>query len=284
MSAPGSKGAAALQLARDDAPVFPLHSALPFQDGKFVCTCGSLGCRNPAKHPVARLAPRGLLDASTDQTRIREWWLSTPNANIGLATGRLIVLDVDPRHGGDESLKQLQERTGPLPLTWRVLTGGGGQHIYFRAPTGVEVRNSAGRLGAGLDVRGVGGYVVAPPSIHISGRTYEWSADHHPDWVPLAGFPSFLLTKLANGGKNTGAAPSEWRDIVSGPIAQGSRNHTLARLAAHLLRRHVDPHVVLELCRIWNMARCCPPLPPDEVVITVNSICGREVARRKAAA
>ena len=274
---------AVLDLVRRGLPVFPLNSALSFQDGKFVCTCGTLQCRNPAKHPWARLAPRGLLDASTDETRVREWWLSAPNANIGLATGRVVVLDIDPLHGGNESLQALEARCGALPLTWRAFTGGGGEHIYFRAPA-AEIRNSASKLGPGLDIRGAGGYVVAPPSVHISGRQYAWSVDHHPDEAPLAEFPECLRSATKNAGKIAAATPSEWRDLVSGIIPEGKRNHTLARLAGHLLRRYVDPHVVLELCRLWNMARCCPPLSPDEVVITVNSICRRELHRRKAAA
>ncbi len=202
----------------------------------------------------------------------------------GWLPGKVVVLDVDPGHGGNESLQAFEEKNGPLPLTWRVFTGGGGEHIYFRAPT-TEIRNSASKIAPGLDIRGSGGYVVAPPSVHISGRTYEWSVDHHPDEVPLAEFPDSLRNHLAisSEGKIAAAMPSEWRDIISEPLAEGSRNHTLARLAGHLLRRYVDPHIVLELCRLWNMARCCPPLPPDELVLTVNSICRRELARRKAA-
>ena len=198
----------------------------------------------------------------------------------GVATGNVIVLDVDPRHGGDHSLRQLEDRHGPLPLTWRAFTGGGGEHVYFRAPEGVEIRNNAGRLGPGLDVRGVGGYVVAPPSIHISGNQYVWNVDHHPDEVPLAALPEFLT---ATAPINQATPPREWEDFVTSYIGEGGRNQAITRLAGHLLRRYVDPHITLELCRLWNQSHCYPQLPRDEVIITVNSICRRELARRKAA-
>jgi len=94
--------------------------------------------------------------------------------------------------------------------------------------------------------------------------------------------PEWLLPKTEN--RKEGAPSSEWRDLVSTCIVEGSRNQELTRLAGHLLRRYIDPYVVLELCRLWNQAKCCPPLPPDELVMTVNSICRREMDRRKAVA
>ena len=76
----------------------------------------------------------------------------------------LLVLDVDPGSGGPESLAALERSYDPLPRTTRSRTGGGGVHVFFRYPAEKEVRNSAGWLGLGLDVRGEGGYVVVPPS------------------------------------------------------------------------------------------------------------------------
>jgi hypothetical protein len=105
-----------------------------------------------------------------------------PDTGIAVRTGAesgLVVLDVDPQHGGDDTLAELLAAHGVLPITVECFTGGGGRHIYFRHPGG-EVRNSAGKVGPGLDIRGDGGYVVAPPSPHPSGRRYEWSVDGHP--------------------------------------------------------------------------------------------------------
>src|SRR3990172_8545079 len=108
---------------------------------------------------------------------IRAWWKENPEYNVGIVTGGrsgIIVLDVDPEHGGEESLLALVADLGQLSTTPESLTGGGGRHLLFAHP-GVEITNSAGRLGPGLDIRGDGGYIVAPPSIHPdTGRTYEW--------------------------------------------------------------------------------------------------------------
>src|SRR6266446_3908236 len=90
----------------------------------------------------------------------RQWWRKEPNANVGIVTGRinkLVVLDVDPAKGGNQTLTDLEQEHGGLPETVSVRTGGGGQHFYFQHP-GVPIPNCAGKLGPGLDVRGEGGY------------------------------------------------------------------------------------------------------------------------------
>ena len=136
----------------------------------------------------APLTYNGFWDATTDSRRIATWWGRWPGANIGVPTGEssgLLVLDVDPRDGGRESLVELGRAAGPLPETSRARTGGGGVHVFFRYPSGEEVRNSTGRLGPGLDVRGAGGYVVVPPS--RTRGAYEWL-----DRAPLAD-PAWLL-------------------------------------------------------------------------------------------
>jgi hypothetical protein len=135
---------------------------------------------------------RGLKDATTDPKVIRERWYCAPDANVGIAcSAECCALDVDPRHGGDITLAVLEQKHGPLPVTWTAKTGGGGAHYFFRSET--EVRNSAARLGSGLDFRGSGGYVVAPPSRHVSGNYYAWRPGHAPGEVPLAVMPAWLL-------------------------------------------------------------------------------------------
>jgi len=136
----------------------------------------------------APLTYNGFWDATTDSGRIGIWWGRWPGANVGVPTGErsgMLVLDVDPRDGGPESLAELERTVGPLPETAKARTGGGGMHIFFRYPAGEEVRNSTGRLGPGLDVRGEGGYVVVPPS--RTRGVYEWL-----DRAALAG-PAWLL-------------------------------------------------------------------------------------------
>ena len=118
-------------------------------------------------------------EATTDEKRIIELWNETPTANIGIPTGKvnkLIVLDVDPKNGGFESLADLEKRHGKLPSTMTVTTGSGGLHYYFFY-AGDDIRNSAGKLGPGLDIRGEGGYVVAPPSIHPNGNHYKFQGE-----------------------------------------------------------------------------------------------------------
>lgn len=104
-----------------------------------------------------------------------EWFRRWPDANIGIVTGEisnLIVLDIDPKHGGDAALGRLEQRFGPLSATVEAVTGGDGRHLYFAHPGGLT-RNRAG-LAQGIDLRGDGGYIVAPPSIHPTGRPYSW--------------------------------------------------------------------------------------------------------------
>ena len=132
--------------------VFPLHS---IDNG--ACTCADSKCTGtkPGKHPRT---PNGCLDATTDTGAIRVWWERWPDANVGIATGGgLVVIDVDPRHGGDDGLVDLRARLGELPDTVECLTGSGGRHIYVSVGEGVVVRNSAGTLAPGVDIHVVSG-------------------------------------------------------------------------------------------------------------------------------
>lgn len=152
-------------------------------------------CRRRGKEPLTR---HGFRDATCDPATIRTWWQRWPDANIGMPAGQasgVVVLDVDPRNGGDESLLDLP----PLPATVECLTGGGGRHIYFAWP-GIQApcRNNA--LGPGLDLKGDGGYVLLPPSVHPSGRRYEWELSSHPDDAPIAPMPQWLLAMIRPTG------------------------------------------------------------------------------------
>jgi bifunctional DNA primase/polymerase-like protein/primase-like protein len=271
----------ALHLVGLGLSVFPLQGMRINRTGALVCTCGSPKCEHPGKHPLPRLAPNGLKNATTCADIVERWFTQATLANIGMATGPVIVLDVDPRHGGDESLHQLEAEHGPLPLTWRVFTGGGGEHIFFLPPEGIEIRNSAGLLGPGLDIRGVGGYVVAPSSLHASGRTYEWCVDHHPDETPLAPMPDWMVAALARPQAGAARPASDWRRLISEGVTNGSRNDAVTRLTGHLLRRFVDPEIVHELVQAWNLARCTPPLQSVEVTKAVASIARKELKRRE---
>lgn len=194
--------AAALLYAKWGWPVFPLHT--PVGNG---CSCASPQCGNPGKHPRTR---NGFKDASTDPATITQWWTDWPGANVGLVTGPasgLLVLDVDPRNRGDETLDELIRQVGRLPDTPEVMTGGGGRHFFFRWDDALATCRKG--LGAGLDVKGAGGYVVAAPSLHASGRHYGWEASGHPADVPLADLPTSLLAMLSSGRDSSSHAPTK---------------------------------------------------------------------------
>jgi hypothetical protein len=241
---------------------------------------------SPSQAPVGRLVHNGWKGASRDTRAVERWFANGGRLNLGIVTGAasgIIALDVDPRHGGDETLAALERDHGDLPPTWRFLTGRGGEHILFRHP-GRNVASSTGKIGPGIDVKGDGGYIVAPPSQHICGRPYAISVDHHPDDVALATAPAWLLALLHQRTENgkVGAKPAaDWRSLVGGTVAEGERNRTIASLAGHLLRNRIDPWVSIELLQAWNRTRCHPPLAEAEVVTAVRSIARREVARRE---
>lgn len=198
------------------------------------------------------------------------WFARWPAANIGIVTGAvsgLVVLDVDPHHGGAESLERLALGRGTLPATVEAVTGGGGRHLYFRHP-GAVVGNRVG-LRPGLDLKGDGGYVVAPPSLHPSGRRYAWRSGCSPADLAPAPMPFWLLDPHAT---RPGHSLAEWRALVREGVPEGRRNSTMASLTGHLLWHGVDPAVVLELMLAWNRLRCRPPLDDAEVAAVVRSI------------
>jgi hypothetical protein len=254
--------------------VLPLWPILPAtHTGGFICGCGKANCSSPGKHPLPALAPNGVKNATRDHKLIEHWWTARPDANIAIATGDgVVVLDIDPRHGGDESIVALQKTHGRLPQTLTAHTGGGGWHVYFAG----GIANSVGALGAGLDVRGAGGFVVAPPSLHVSGKHYEWRGFD----VPIAPAPDWLVEEL--GKHKAGAAPERWSSLAGSDVREGKRNATITSLTGKLLRHYVDATLVLDLVRCWNACRCQPPLTDDELAIIFNSVCGREQKRREA--
>jgi hypothetical protein len=205
------------------------------------------------------------------EEKVTEWFRRWPDANIGIVTGEisnLIVLDIDPKHGGDVALERLEERFGPLSSTVEAITGGGGRHLYFAHPTGLT-RNRAG-LAQGIDLRGDGGYIVAPPSTHPTGQAYAWAPGRSPDNITLAPLPRWVLVPVR--GPRVGRSLSQWRQLVREGVPEGQRNSTIASLTGHLLWHGVDPEVALELMLAWNRMRCRPALDDAEVAQVVASI------------
>ncbi len=225
-----------------------------------------------SKRPM--VAWQSLQDAPATVETVASWFENWPEANVGIVTGRvsgLVVVDIDVGHGGDESMADLERRFGTLLPTVESVTGGGGRHLYFAHPGG-QVRNRVA-LAPGVDIRGDGGYVVAPPSLHPSGRRYAWRKGREAGRIALAAIPGWLKRKIVAGtGERTGHPMAYWRRLVTEGVAEGQRNNTIASLTGHLLWHGVDPDVVTDLMLCWNAERCRPPLPDEEVVRTVKSI------------
>lgn len=133
-------------------------------------------CRPRGKMPITA---HGVKDATTDPDKIEAWWTDTPDANIGIATGApsgIWVVDIDGE-AGLQSLRRLATIGHELPMTVSSGTGHG-THLFYAIPPGATIRNRAG-VWAGVDIRGDGGYVIAPPSLHPSGKTYRWIWPEH---------------------------------------------------------------------------------------------------------
>ena len=219
----------ALQYARRGWQVFPLAGKIPF----------------PKTH--------GHKDATCDEEEIKAFWEKYRNANIGIATGRrsgIFVVDIDTKMGkhGDESLSELEESHGSLPSTVECITASKGRHLYFRYPRNVEIYNSQSKLGEDIDVRGEGGYVVAPGSI-IDGNSYEWEASGHPDDVVIADAPEWLI-QLANENSQ-----NERFKLPVGIIPHGQQDDTLFRLACSLRAQGLSKELI-EIALQQALTKC----------------------------
>lgn len=267
------------------------------EDGICACPRGS-ECESAGKHPIAfigkrAICPNGVKDATLDPERISQWWARVPDANVGIATGAasgLVVLDSDPRNGGDESLVILaNSMPGGLPETPRSITGSGGEHLLFAAPAG-RVANFKGRDWGfpGLDVKGDGGYIVAPPSLHVSGRRYQWDGGAHPDDLALAPLPTALARRLGGGagaatsaglGTGTGsptivtAGGTDVGAVLAG-VPEGERGVSIFRLAAKLRRVDVPYAVARELV-FKAAAAASPPYQPAAALKHLDSAYSR---------
>lgn len=271
--------AAALGYAERGWRVHPLHSI----DGG-ACTCqDAAACESPGKHPrLTAWQDKATIDAAI----IRAWWRQWPTANVGIMTGAasgFIALDIDPRHGGDDGLRELQDEHGRLPATVESMTGGGGQHILFAHP-GRYVKCRTGKDPVagkpGVECKGDGGYIVAPPSNHASGNVYTWELSSEPGALPLAELPAWLLDELTRDGQKTttGTAPA-----IGETIPKGQRNATLTSLAGTMRRRGMGEAALLAALKEENAARCEPPLPDDAVVAIAKSVARYAPAPRAAA-
>ncbi len=217
--------------------------------------------------------------ATTDQTAIQA--ILNSDLNIGVMTGKqsgIFVLDIDCKNdaGGFESLRELESKHGTLPPTYTVMTPSGGMHYYFKFPEKQEIRNSAGKVGKGIDIRGNGGYVVGCSST-IDGNEYH-RADGTPDHVVDA--PEWLLKLLNAPKKSTAIKPNSGTVInsigsqVSNGITQGSRNDSIFRLVCSWMANGY-PYETIKQMALIESQKCDPPLEEPEVICCVDSAFGR---------
>ncbi len=216
-------------------------------------------------------------EATTDPEQIHKWWTRVPAANIGIVTGvksGLVVIDCDSPEAYARFCTAYGDHDTPASITGR------GRHVLFQHP-GETLANSVGKkLGEGNDVRGDGGYIVAPPSVHPTGQPYRWDSAHHPLLVDPAPLPPRLLAALrATPAASTApdGEPMAARDIASlAEIPETQRNDTLTRYAGRLLAKGHSETETLDVVRAFNTAKCKPPLGDAEVRRIAHSIASRE--------
>ena len=243
----------ALEYAGRGCAVFPVHT---IRNG--ACTCGKDCGNNAGKHPMTR---NGLKDATTDPEQIRRWWEQTPDANIAWALpADVVVVDVDIKHHegkyGDETLAEWEQAHGAFPDTVLSLTGGGGLQ-YFFSNANAPVKNGTGLLPS-IDVRTSGGYVVLPPSMHLTGRRYEWEAVSDIADIQMAPLPAALYELMTRKKEQ---APKD----TPNEIPEGTRNDTLFRYAASLRAKGLSELEILAALTQMNKDRCKPPLSDREL-------------------
>jgi len=235
--APNEFLAAALAYAARGWPVFPV--------------------RPGRKEPLTR---KGFKNATTDPHRIARWWQKWPEANVGIATGGNgpLVVDVDGPAGEAEAANL------ELPATLTATTGrsDGGRHLYYSDTTGQTRCDHSGKV----HIKGLGGYVVAPPSVHPSGARYRWAG---PSWQadPLADAPAWALATAPASTDEPAPPPA-----TPPPILETTRNVTLTAIAGGL---RTDGLTCAELTAALlgvNAERCRPPLPEREVRAIAKSV------------
>ena len=251
-----NKKEAAMAFAKTGFPVLPLHS---IKNG--ICTCENTKCTRHGKHPHydKELFPHGVTSASTDAKIVEKFWEKWPMANIGIATGTksFIALDVD-LPDGPNNLNKLESKFGKLPETSKNMTGGGGYQLLFKPSTRV-IKNSSGTLSKNIDIRGDGGYIVVPPSTHISGKKYRWAPGFAIDEIGLSEMPNWLVDLIMKGQK--------YCEFIHAkkPITKGTRNDRLMQIAGYLRGEGYDYGDILNSLTIANRNRCKPPLADSEV-------------------
>jgi hypothetical protein len=245
----------------------------PVLDAALACAA-----RGWAVHPIRSrskepASPHGFKDATTDAAIIRAWFENSPHLNVGIATGRVSgvwVLDLDD--GGADTVLDWERDHGGLPDTLLARTGSGGRHYFFLNPADLAIPSRV-KIAPGIDTRGEGGYVVAPPSVTTG--PYQWLHEGDPVEAPP------WLIDLVLGRQATPAGLVDEITVEAVTFAdhpgspEGERHPTACRLAGSEIARGAEPTVLLAAAVAWA-ARCRPPMQADEITGIVGRLLAKE--------
>lgn len=252
----------AARYATGRLPVFPVHWIT--EPGR--CSCRRTDCHSPGKHP---LTEHGMESATTDLDQIGAWWERWPAANVAIRPpSGVIVLDVDPRHRGATALLELTRQHTPLPATLTAWTGSGGLHVWLSYSGRYR-----GALCRGVDVKGHNGYLVAPPSLHLSGRRYEWGNE-----LPTAPAPRWVR-RLLDPPPPTPVRPQR---VMAARSRSGGADEGLVRLVANAKAGERNKTLHWAACRACERGASAQLLD-DLVAAAVSAGLDEPAARRTVA-
>jgi len=250
--------------------LLPIHGLMR-TDESLACMCGR-DCRSPGKHPITR---SGLKAATNSKAKVLEWLNKYPGMNLAIATGErsnLLVIDIDL--GGPEALEELVDYYSlpedPCIYETRTVLTKKGRHLYFRFPSRLGLKSLTRIDDYPIDSRANGGYVLAPPSLHVSGISYRWEDEN----IPIMDAPKWLAGWLAECQEKNSASLTNSKACSTGKlpetIKEGQRNHNLFRYACGLVQSF-SPEEVLARLRAINENRCEPPMEDSEIVVIHRS-------------
>jgi putative DNA primase/helicase len=197
------------------------------------------------------------------------------NYNVGLLTGKInniLVVDID-QHGvdGEDSLKDLETKLGPIGETVESLTGGGGRQLFFKYPKGYSIKNGVG-IAPGIDIRSNDGYVLIEPS--VTTKAYAWNVERHPEDMEMLELPQAWIDYILQPKGVNKLLDSEFK---SKKYKSGGRNNCLFKLGSSYRANGMSDKALLNTLIIENQERCEPPLADEEVQVIVNSIISYEI-------
>ena len=282
--------------------VIPAHYIESASGGIKECSCrAQLKCPSPGKHPSIRWQVYAKRRPS--MAEVEEWWYRHPKANIAICTGEvsgLVVIDIDPRHGGEEMWAGIEEAYGVTP-TLTAITASGGRHLYYRYPgryvkglTNVGGSGDAEEV-TGVDIRADGNIVIAPPSRSYRERTeggfdpveYEWEDEE----VEIAPMPQFVWRLIEEAESRSGDPRTTHKSGMNFQavldrekrVPEGMRNDMMTAIAGHYFgKEHLGEAEIENLCQGINRMQFDPPLPEIEVGKIVQSVAKMQRSKRRA--